>query len=416
LRSAWRTPIGGRLTSLTVGAGTVYVARVDTHTVHALDADSGTIVWSRTVGGPVDSPPTVNGDCVVFGCRDGCVYCLRARDGELVWRFRAAPEDRLIVAPAGVESVWPVHGSVLVRHNLVWFAAGRSSYLDGGIRLYALDLPSGTPVIEQRLDARAGGSWPTAESGRRGARRNRIRGALPDILSASGDLIFMGVTSFNPEGELVDTLTPHVFSATGFLDDTWWHRTYWQYGAWMRGGFGGWPQAARRVPAGRLLVVSSRAIFGFGRSRYDVGNPKGVHAGHVGFIKDGYQDSGRIEHTQNPYRLFRAAKPGAGGAAQGTRASVTYAWQTSVPLVVRAMILADETLFIAGPRAREKNQGLADLPAVQPGLLRAVSAADGTPRANYELGATPVFDGMAAVPGRLLLSCTDGSVCCYAGG
>lgn len=414
LRPVWQTEIGGRLTSVTVGAGRVFVSRVDQHSVQALDVDSGEVVWRRTVGAPVDSPPTVSRGLVVFGCRDGWVYCLRATDGALAWQFRAAPDDRSLMAPDGLESVWPVHGSVLVREDLVWFAAGRSSYLDGGIRLFALQLASGKPVVKNLLDGRDADCWTTSGTGRGRATRNRLAGTLPDILSTTGDLVFMGWTCFDTEGDLVDALKPHLFSATSFLDDTWWHRTYWQYGAWMRGGFGGWPQAARQMPAGRLLVVDDDAIFGFGRSKYDVGNPTGVHAGHVGVIKDGYQDSGRVDHSQNPLQLFAAAKPNAQCVEKGKRSVVQYKWQSSVPILVRAMLLADRTLFIAGPDAGQDNKGLAELRTVKPGQLLAVSADDGNILSTCKLAAPPVLDGMAAIPGRLLVSCTDGSVRCFA--
>jgi outer membrane protein assembly factor BamB len=413
LEPAWQTEIGGRLTSPTAGAGKVYVSRVDAHAVFALDAASGEVAWRRTVGGPVDSPPTVSRGRVVFGCRDGWVYCLRGDDGALAWRFRAAPEERLLIAREAIESAWPVHGSVLVKDGLVWLAAGRSSYLDGGIHLYALELLTGKPAIQKRLDGRDSQSWLASTSRRAGA--NRLPGTLPDILSTSGDAVFMGWTCFDAAGQLADVAEPHLFSATGFLDDTWWHRTYWQYGTWMRGGFGGWPQAARRTPAGRLMVVNDDTVFGFGRSKYDAGNPERVHAGHVGVIKDGYQDSGRVDHSQNPQHLYAAVKPGTEGAAKGKPGVVRYKWQTPAPMLVRGMVLADQTLFIAGPAARQNNRGLAELATVQPGLLRAVSAADGTTLADGKLAAAPVLDGMAAVSGRLLISCTDGSVRCLAG-
>jgi len=412
IRPAWETKIGGRLTSLTVGGGRVFVSRIDGHTVHALDVDSGEVVWSRTVDAPVDSPPTVSRGLVVFGCRDGWVYCLQASDGELAWRFRAAADERCLMAPDGIESVWPVHGAVLVRDGLVWFAAGRSSYLDGGIRLFAIELASGKPVVTKLLDGRDPDCWIASETGRGRAIRNRLTATLPDILSTSGDQLFMGWTCFDAEGEPVDVLKPHLFSATGFLDDTWWHRTYWQYGAWMRGGFGGWPQAARQMPAGRLLVVDDDAIFGFGRSKYDVGNPKGVHAGHVGVIKDGYQDSGHVDHSQNPLRLFAATKPDAEN--KGKRYVVEYKWQTSVPILVRAMLLADRTLFIVGPDAGQENKGLAKLRTVKSGQILAVSADDGRTLAGCSLAASPVLDGMVAIPGRLLVSCTDGTIRCFA--
>jgi len=406
LQEAWTNTIGGKLTSPTVAAGKVFVARVDANTVYALDAGSGRIVWQRTVGGPVDSPPTIRGGRVVFGCRDGRVYCLRADDGELAWQFTADPTDRRLVAHERVESAWPVHGSVLVRDGLVWFAAGRSSYLDGGIRLCAVELTTGKPRFVRHVDGRDAKAW----SGQVASRD--VPGTLPDILSTSGDLVFMGWTTFDTQGRLTPNRRPHLFSATGFLDDTWWHRTYWQYGTWMRGGFGGWPQAAQKAPAGRVLALDDRTIFGFGRSKYDPGNPKAVHAGHVGVVKDGYQDIGRIDHSQNPHRLFAAIRPADPSAGKGKPRPVSYRWQRSVPMLVRAMVLADRTLLIAGPAVGTNNSELAALDSAQPGLLWAVSPEDGSQKAACKLTADPVLDGMAVAGGALYVSCRDGTVRC----
>ena len=398
LKRVWRTEIGGKLTSLTAGVGKVFVSRFDTHTVFALDAGSGKIAWRRTVGGGVDSPPTVHRGRVIFGCRDGWVYCLRAADGEWVWRFRAAPRSRLLVAQEAVESAWPVHGSVLVRDGLVWLVAGRSPYLDGGIRLCVLEAATGKAVITKRLSAAA----ETA---------NRTPPMLPDILSASGELVYMRWMGFDKQGRIVKAVQPHLFSATGFLDDTWWHRTYWQHGTWMRGGFGGWPQAARQRPAGRIMAVADDALFGFGRSKFDVGNPKDVHAGHIGLVKDGYQDIGRVDHSRNPYALFRSPRATSPRKRKG-RSPVRYTWRTAVGMLVRGMVLADQTLFVAGPPAGRDNRGLTELDRAGPGLLWAVSAADGKKLSECELPSAPVFDGMAAVGGCLLISGRDGSVSC----
>ena len=59
------------------------VAGSDAHTVYALSMDEGKKLWQYTTGGRVDSPPTVYRGLVLFGCRDGRVYCLRASDGQL---------------------------------------------------------------------------------------------------------------------------------------------------------------------------------------------------------------------------------------------------------------------------------------------------------------------------------------------
>ena len=79
------------------------------------------------------------------------------------------------------------------------------------------------------------------------------------------------------------------------------------------------------------------------------------------------------------------------------------------------MVLAGDTLFIAGPPHGEKLAGLFKLETVQPGRLAAYAAADGKKIAGRDLPADPVFDGMAAANGRLLITCTDGSVCCLGG-
>jgi outer membrane protein assembly factor BamB len=414
LRPAWRAKIGGELTSLTVGAGKVFVSRVDAHEVVAIDRGTGAVAWRRTVGGPVDSPPTVHEGLVIFGSRDGIVRCLRADDGELVWRFNAAPEERFIVARGAVESAWPVHGSVLVREGVAWFAAGRSSYLDGGIRLWAVKADTGEVVARGGLNARGHEGFLTSRP--KGNPPGRTRPMLPDILSTSGGAIYMRWMGFTPAGLITRSVKPHLFSATGFLDDTWWHRTYWQYGTWMSGGFGGWPKAARVAPSGRIMALGNDALFAFGRPKYDAGNGGDVHAGHVGLVKKDYQDEGRLDYSRNLHRLFSARIPGTGkgGKAGKGRARIAYNWQRPVPVLVRAMALAGGTLFIAGPRAGDENRGLVDLRADRPGLLMAISAADGKTIAELELASTPVFDGMAA-PGRLYLSTVGGEVVCLGG-
>lgn len=63
----------------------------------------------------------------------------RAVDGELAWRYRAAPIDRRTMAYEQLESLWPVHGSVLVHNSQVFAVAGRSNFLDGGLRLVRLN-------------------------------------------------------------------------------------------------------------------------------------------------------------------------------------------------------------------------------------------------------------------------------------
>ena len=81
LHPAWRAELGGKLSAVTVAGGVCFVAAIDAHTVHALDAATGERKWQFVAGGRVDSPPTIYGDAVLFGSADGHVYCVRRSDG-----------------------------------------------------------------------------------------------------------------------------------------------------------------------------------------------------------------------------------------------------------------------------------------------------------------------------------------------
>ncbi len=91
------------------------------------------------------------------------------------------------------------------------------------------------------------------------------------------------------------------------------------------------------------------------------------------------------------------------------------AWFDWVPIRVRAMALAGRTLFVAGPPdVMDADDPYAAFDGRRGGLLRAVSAADGRQLAELRLDGVPVFDGMAAAGGCLLLSTVDGRVLCFA--
>ncbi|NQT83846.1 PQQ-binding-like beta-propeller repeat protein [bacterium] len=282
LKRVWHAGVGGRLTSPVISEGKVFVASVDTHTIHALDAASGKRLWQYTAGGRVDSPPTIYHGRVLFGSADGWLYCLRASDGAVAWRFRAAPMDQRLMAFEQVESVWPVHGSVLVQDGVLYCVAGRSMFLDGGLHLLRLDPKTGRVLSETVLDDR---DPATGKDLQAYVSWLNMPVALPDILSSDGRLVYMRSQPFNldgtrlplekfPRGADADRGAPpatqrpdraHVFCPTGFLDDSWWHRTYWLYGSTFVSGWCGYYLAGKVTPAGRTLVFDDSRVYGFGR-------------------------------------------------------------------------------------------------------------------------------------------------------
>ncbi|MCH5376482.1 MAG: PQQ-binding-like beta-propeller repeat protein, partial [Planctomycetes bacterium] len=180
LEKKWQVEVTCQTSQPVIVGDRLWVAEKDAHRIRCLNANDGRDVWSFTAGGRIDSSPTISDGLVFFGCRDGSVYCLRATDGALVWRFHAAPNERRLVSFGQVESVWPVQGSVLVQDSVVYFAAGRSSFLDGGLTVYGLDAKTGRMLYCHHLE----GPWPDIQEDE-GA-PFAMEGALPDLIVSDG--------------------------------------------------------------------------------------------------------------------------------------------------------------------------------------------------------------------------------------
>jgi hypothetical protein len=215
----------------------------------------------------------------------------------------------------------------------------------------------------------------------------------------------------------------HLFSSIGFLDDSYWQRAYWVLGPKMwigDAGLSGWNLEALTHPFGRILAVDEKQVYGFGRD--DLGG--GYSGGHVGLQARGNR---RPSH----YRLFAAdheppraasgasepagqtGRAGAGDSDSNETVNWSPRWARSVPLLVRAMAVGEESLFVAGPPDGDITELGDALAGRKGGLLMVVGKSDGKTLAEFTLDATPVFDGMAAGGGRLYLSCTDSRLRCF---
>ncbi|MHC4745290.1 MAG: outer membrane protein assembly factor BamB family protein, partial [Planctomycetota bacterium] len=263
LRTKWQTRLNGDLTTLTIANDRVYLADKEEHTLFALDEDTGSVLWTYTAGGRVDSPPTIYKGRVIFGSADGHVYCLRASDGALIWRFQAAPQDLRMPSFEQVESVWPLHGSVLVQDDMVYCVAGRSMFLDGGLRFLRLNPETGEKISEKVLDDADPASGQDLQIH---IKRLNMPVAQADILTGDGEYVYMHSQRFDLEGNRQD-IAPHsgdhnvqgrhqygtgmhLFSPTGFLDGEYMHRTYWVFGKSWCSGAGGYHRAGAYAPAG----------------------------------------------------------------------------------------------------------------------------------------------------------------------
>jgi outer membrane protein assembly factor BamB len=393
---------------------------------------SGKLRWQYIADGCIDSPPTIHGDRVLFGSRGGYVYCLRASDGQLAWRFLAAPTDRRVVVNGQFESVWPVHGSVLLDNDVAYVTAGRSTYLDGGIRVYGLDPIRGRVLHRGLLEG------PHPYEGQRDVGFYSL-GANSDVLVSEGGYVYMRQKKMTRELDEVDVevlsskgaqdVGLHLFSTAGLLDGSWYNRTFWMYSK-------RWPgfQLANQAPkTGQLLVVGDKKTYGVRVFyRRNVHSPM-FFPGQQGYLlfadwnttepqivgEEGSQppvawlpQSDYSRGRGNDMRELDSEAFGLDKMMGYTRAEPPV-WTSWVPVRVRGMVKAGDALFVAGaPDVLEEEDPYAAFEDQRGATLVALSASDGKKLSETPLKSAPVFDGLIAAQGRLFACLENGSVVC----
>jgi len=384
LAKTWEMDIGGRATGCVAVGDIVAVANVESHQILAFDSSDGKRLWCFIADGRVDTPPTLFGGRAFFGCTDGYVYCVRLADGKLVWRFRGAPEERLVGAFEGIESAWPIHGSVLVQDGVVYFTAGRSSFLDDGIFAYSLDARTGKMLSEQRI------ATPYSMEVDIGRDQSGDTGLLSDLLVSHGGSIYMRRRNLFLDKDEKPTGGP-LRSTGGLLDDSWFGRTRWHLDD--------------RALA-EYFVFDAQSIYGV-RAR-DSASDNG------GFFKPAARGYELLAVDLPP---AVASDDGQAKRASGKKKrSIRKRWSVRVPLRVTSLVLAGETLFAAGtPDTIDPDEPWAAYEEKRGGALLAIASDDGRVLAEFKLDSPAVLDGLSAAHGRLYVSSANGKVLCFAG-
>ncbi|MFO7904732.1 MAG: PQQ-binding-like beta-propeller repeat protein [Planctomycetota bacterium] len=407
-RCLWETELGGNLSPPVAADGKVFVASTDSHAVHCLDANSGKRLWTRVAGARVDSPPTIHEGRVLFGSADGHVYCLRVSDGELIWRFRAAPGINQISVRGQIESAWPAHGSVLVRDDKAYVTAGRSSHLEGGIWMYALDPATGEVSHQHQLKD------PAPDVSKDAGRPFDMDGARSDILVAGQRDIYLLQNRFNADLSPVPmpTVTKlgdrqcerHLMATGGFLDrhrsNGAFNRMFWTYS-------NRWPGfyfAYEAPKAGQILVFDERTT-------YAVKYYAKRHGHSPEFTPGSGYKLFADRNTNDPVlRPPRAGQEKGGGFSR----EQFWKWFKEVPVRVEAMVLAGERLYLAGPPDIGPGKEAAEdaMQGRKGSRFWVISASDGKNVSVSEMEKAPVFDGLIAAFGRLYMASQDGTLMC----
>ncbi|MCK4959754.1 MAG: PQQ-binding-like beta-propeller repeat protein, partial [Planctomycetes bacterium] len=373
LTEKWKATFTSALSSPIVADDKLFVANVDAHTVYALDVADGDILWSYVAGGRVDSPPTYYKGLILFGSHDGWVYCLSANDGQLAWRFKDLP-DKLIGAFGQLESAWPVNASVLVKDDTLYFSAGRSSFLDGGISLYALDPHTGKVKHSRRIygpfDNENG--FPATDNR---SDSNPGAGFKTDIMVADSDTLYIRHKAFARDLTDAHNAKPHLIPSAGFLDKTPHHRTYWTVNTRF------YVTAVAGIDCDILAIDAGKyyGVQGFPTTRHSYFDPR----------KSGYRLIAGTIPTTNEQKQAEETKRKTD--KKSGNANNNELWSSDLPLTGKAMIKAGDTVCITGtPIGFPDNSWEKYVESYEQrsgGILWLASAKDGTKIAEYKLDA-----------------------------
>ena len=389
----------------------LYLGRDDE--VVALNCDDGSVVWR--VKDRIDSPPSLFRGLALYGTREGWVHCRIAETGELAWSFRAAPEERLILDDSRIESVWPLYGSALIFDETLYVVAGRSSNLDGGLRLFALDPVTG--------DVRASSTFFTEQT----QQRDYYEGVNNDLLVTDGQRIFLKHMRIDPktlsitrqqwwdfsgpDGKLkkyskdpiklpAENQRTHELSASaGFLDDELFGRAH--------------MQLDRAELCNRICFDAERS-FGI---RHSVGS------GHYQFYIPGsgglpvlcFDRKRQSEPAKTGQQPHKDADPMPGIKASNLRdkppVDPGLVWSRRLPIRPTALISAGKHILLAGgPDLLDPADPLRGPEWRAGGVIYALNRTDGVVVTKTKLPSPPVHEGVIALESGIFVCLKNGSV------
>ncbi|MBM3472846.1 MAG: methyltransferase domain-containing protein [Armatimonadetes bacterium] len=127
-----------------VAGGMIYYGSSADHKVYALDLTTGHERWTFSTEGPVRFAPAVAEGRVFVGSDDGCLYCLSAGEGKLLWKHHFGPRDSRLMGNGQLVSRWPLRTGVAEENGIVYTTAGM--WPGEGVYVAALRAEDGSVV------------------------------------------------------------------------------------------------------------------------------------------------------------------------------------------------------------------------------------------------------------------------------
>ncbi len=377
LSKHWEVAFSEKLSAPICVNDKVMFSLVDAHRMICLSAKTGKLLWEYTAEARIDSPPACYGGFAVFGSADGSVYAVNADDGTLVWRFKSHEKDYFIAVDNQLESLLPVHGSVLIEENIVYFAAGRNAYLDLGVYVYGLDLETGEVLYSQHYRFEQDENLHTILE----EKIHITDGVKTDIPVSDGDSIYIHTNRFDkkltvriPDNDRTSAYKK--FNIRMFHDFT--------FGDYAKRTSWALPATGDR---GQLINMDGERSY-------------------VATMVEKYTFLTAVDHFI----------PASGGfifyARQFDQKNKT--WSQRIPVIPRAMAVTSNYLLVSGsPDVIDQQDPLLNYEYRGKGMLLILSKLTGEPEQAYTISSVPVFNGIAVTSEYLVLTMENGTVSCY---
>jgi outer membrane protein assembly factor BamB len=347
-----------RAADVAVSGGLVFFGSSADGQIKAIDAATGQPRWTFFTGAPVRFVPTVWQDRVFAVSDDGYLYCLAAKDGALINRWRGGPSDQMILGNGRMVSRWPARGAPAIYDGVVYFAAG--VWQSDGISIQAIDAQSGQ-VMWRNDDA--GKIYMPQPHG----------GAMADSgVSAQGYLVATEEMLLVPTGRAV----PAAFSRAD-------------------GRFLYYHLQANGKSGGTLAMAAGTEFYNGGQAfKLATGELEAkLGAGALAVLPGGLAFS-----TTRELRVLEAAQKTVPDRKGAPTKSLEHKVLWSLPVGGgTAAIVAGETIVVGG------GTSVAAIDSISRQVAWSAQV-DGTPY------------GLAAADGRLYVSTDQGTIYCFAGG
>jgi outer membrane protein assembly factor BamB len=309
--------------------------------VTAYDSDTGVEKWRFYCEGPVRFAPVAWQDKVYFVSDDGWLYCTRAADGELLWKFRGGPSDSKVLGNDRLISTWPARGAPVIYDGVVYFAAGIWPFM--GTFIHALDARTGEVVWTNSAAGPMFIPQPHDEPAFSGVAPQGYMAASPDTLLVTGGrarpAAFDRATGrfryFKHDDKAFGKFR-------GGCDIALWNDWFFNFDVMYRLRDG----AATAAASG--AVLGPDAIIGFHQDGSLMAYVPKEDGKARGLWKSALEPALDKIHVQAGPRLYGSGPDGLIAAvdvpAPGGRATVS--WQGRVEGTVFTMLSADEKLFV----------------------------------------------------------------------